>query len=295
MYADGLRGAGDTRTGPALGETKGISFPTEGAGEGVDVGEGVETIVQALIFIVGSVLLALLGLVAVRRRVPLDVQMEQNEVAGFFIAVLGVVYAVILAFAVIAVWEDLEEARFTAEREANSVGDLYRLAGGLPDAVGRPLREQALAYARSVISEEWPMLRHGRENPASQSAVEELWSLVRQYEPNGPREEAIHAKLLDEIQTLNDERRMRVLASRSGIPGLIWAVLIGGGVVTVLFTYFFGLKNFRAQIAMTALYVASIGFVLFLIASIDHPFTGAVSVKPEAMELVIEQLEGARR
>jgi hypothetical protein len=258
----------------------------------------VETIVQALVLIVGSVVLALLGLFHVRRRVSLEVQMEQNEVAGFFIAVLGVVYAVILAFAVIAVWEDLDEARDIAEREANSVGDLYRLAEGLPDSIRLPLQEQAVAYARSVVVDEWPMLKQGRENSTSLSSIEAIWSLVRRYEPNGQREAAIHAKLIDEVQQVNDERRMRLLASRSGIPWLIWGVLIGGGVVTVLFTYFFGLKNFRAQIAMTVLYVASIGFVLFLVASIDHPFSGSVSITPEAMELVIQRielLESARR
>jgi protein-S-isoprenylcysteine O-methyltransferase Ste14 len=262
------------------------------------MGEAVETIVQALVFVVGSVVLALLGLFNVRRRVPLDVQMEQNEVAGFFIAVLGVVYAVILAFAVIAVWEDLDEARDTSDREANSVGDLYRMAEGLPESARRPLQEQAAVYGRSVIEEEWPMLKLGRENANSLRSMEALWSLVRQYEPNGPREEAIYAKLLDEIQEINDERRMRLLASREGIPRLMWGVLIGGGVVTVLFTYFFGLKNFRAQLAMTGLYVASIGFVLFLIAAIEHPFSGSVSVRPEAMEAVIQRielLEAARR
>lgn len=257
-----------------------------------------ETIVQALVLIVGSVVLALLGLFSVRRRVSLEVQMEQNEVAGFFIAVLGVVYAVILAFAVIAVWEDLDEARDVAEREANSIGDLYRMAEGLPDTIRRPLQEQAIAYARSVAVDEWPMLRNGRESANSMASMESLWTLTRGYEPTGPREEALYGKLLDEIQEINDARRMRLLASRSGIPHLIWGVLIGGGVVTVLFTYFFGLKNFRAQVSMTVLYVASIGFVLFLIASIDHPFTGTVSITPEALELVvqrIEQLEAARR
>jgi hypothetical protein len=258
----------------------------------------VETIVQALVFIVGSVVLALLGLFHVRRRVPLDVQMEQNEVAGFFIAVLGVVYAVILAFAVIAVWEDLDEARVTTEREANNVGDLYRVAEGLPDAIRIPVQEQAVAYARSVAFDEWPLLHRAAESANSRATIESLWALVRQFEPAGPREQALYGKLLDELQDLNDARRMRLLSAREGIPHLIWGVLIGGGVVTVLFTYFFGLKNFRAQIAMTVLYVASIGFVLFLIASIDHPFSGSVSITPEAMEQVIqriEALEAARR
>ena len=49
-----------------------------------------DTLAQALIFIVGSVALSLWGVLHVRRRVSLATQMEQNEVAGLFIAVLGV-------------------------------------------------------------------------------------------------------------------------------------------------------------------------------------------------------------
>jgi hypothetical protein len=74
--------------------------------------------------------------------------------------------------------------------------------------------------------------------------------------------------------------------------------LIGGAVVTVLFTYFFGIKNLRAQLAMTALYVVSIGFVLFLVAAVEYPYSGTVEVTPEAMEAVlrrIDTLEAARR
>jgi hypothetical protein len=258
----------------------------------------VQTLLQALVIIVGSVALALFGVLHVRKRVPLEVQMEQNEVAGFFIAVLGVVYGVLLAFAVIVVWEDYEEARAIAEREANALGDVYRMADVLPAEAREPIQAEALDYARIVVEEEWSMLEHGRESTNALRQLEEIWLAVRAYEPNGPRDEAIYAKMLDGLQVVNDERRMRLLASRHGIPRLVWGVLIGGGIVTVLFTYFFGLKNERAQLAMTGMYVASIGFVLFLIVAVDHPFSGTVRIEPDAMELVLERvnlLQGARR
>jgi hypothetical protein len=258
----------------------------------------VETLLLILVFLVGSVLLAVYGAIHVRRRVPLEVQIEQNDVAGFFLAVLGLVYGVLLAFAVIAVWEDLDEARDTTDREANAVGDLYRLAEGMPDDTRRAIQEQAKAYIGLVITEEWPLMERGRESANALKRMDALWASVLAYQPAGPREEAVYAKLLDKVEDLNDERRQRLVASREGIPPMVWAVLIGGGVVTVLFTYFFGLKHRRALLAMTALYVASIGFVLFLIAAMDYPFSGTVRVSPEALEVVlerIEQLERARR
>lgn len=257
-----------------------------------------DIILQALIFIVGSTLLAVFGAIHVRRRVPLEVQIEQNDVAGFFLAVLGLVYGVLLAFAVIAVWEDLDGARDTAELEANGIGDIYRLAEALPDDSRKMIQEQAVAYASLVINEEWKDLGRGRESEKAVQQMDAIWGSVRTFEPKGPREEAILGALLNQTQVINDQRRQRLVSAREGIPRLVWGVLIGGWVVTVLFTYFFGLRHQRALLAMTALYAASIGFVLFLIAAMDFPFSGAVSVQPEAMEMVlhrIEALEAARR
>jgi len=254
-----------------------------------------QTVIQALVFIVGSVALALLGLLHVRRRVPLDVQMEQNEVAGFFIAVLGVVYGVLLAFAVILVWEQYADARVMAENEANSLADVYHLATGISEPTRSIIHDHVLAYARVVKDEEWGIQSSGRESREAWQRIDEIAAQVRQYEPNGPREQALHQQLLSSLNDLGDARRMRLLMARDGVPSLIWGVLIGGGVMTVLFTYFFGLKSLRAQMAMTALYVASIGFVLFLVAAIDYPFSGVVSVKPEAMELVLERVQFSER
>lgn len=45
--------------------------------------------------------------------------------AGFIIAVIGTLYAVVLAFVVISVWGSFDAARADAAREANFVDFLY--------------------------------------------------------------------------------------------------------------------------------------------------------------------------
>src|SRR3712207_4726955 len=66
-----------------------------------------------------SILLAVGGLALVQYLVPWQVREQHNDVAGFIYAVLGVLYAVLLGFVTISVWEDFEVARITAENEAN--------------------------------------------------------------------------------------------------------------------------------------------------------------------------------
>ena len=86
----------------------------------------VPTALLCLAIVVTAVALSLGGLVLVRRSVTLSTLESHHEVAGFILAVVGVVYAVLLAFVVIVTWEQFEEARADADREAALVEGLHR-------------------------------------------------------------------------------------------------------------------------------------------------------------------------
>jgi hypothetical protein len=73
---------------------------------------------SGIILIGSATLLAMAGPIAIRRRVGLDRLAVNNEVAGFKFATVGVLYAVLLAFVVIVVWERFNEAETDAAQEA---------------------------------------------------------------------------------------------------------------------------------------------------------------------------------
>src|ERR1700710_2530040 len=85
----------------------------------------------ALILVGLTTLIVMIGPVAVRKRVSLDRLRTNNEVAGFKFATVGVLYAVLLAFAVIIVWEKFSEAENATAQEAGAIATLYRLADGI--------------------------------------------------------------------------------------------------------------------------------------------------------------------
>ena len=74
-------------------------------------------IVPGLLVVAVFVLIAVVGLTLVQRIVPSQLRQQHNDVAGFIYAVLGVIYAVLIALVVIAVWEDYAAARDTVERK----------------------------------------------------------------------------------------------------------------------------------------------------------------------------------
>jgi uncharacterized membrane protein YhaH (DUF805 family) len=58
------------------------------------------------------------------------------------------------------------------------------------------------------------------------------------------------------------------------MPGVLWAALYGGAVITVAFTY----------CSMTAEVVALIALVVFLVIALSKPFAGAVRLSPEPFQ-----------
>src|SRR5918992_1402094 len=119
------------------------------------------TVVFGVLAVIGACLVAVAGLELVQRLVPHEKRQEHNDVAGFLYAVVGVVYAVLLALLVIAVWEQYQRARETVESEANAVADIAWLAHRLPETERYQLQEDARSYAEEVVDKEWPLMEQG--------------------------------------------------------------------------------------------------------------------------------------
>ena len=238
------------------------------------------------------VLGAVVGLVLVQRLVPPDLREEHNDVAGFIYAVLGVAYAVLLAFVVIAVWQDYKIAQANVESEANELAGVYFLASQFPEPERTRVQDLARIYARVVVEEEWPMMEQGQTSPRVDSLVRELRLELLQFDPRNEGEQVLYERGLTQVHDVADARRLRLLQVREGIPDLLWVVLVGGGVITVCFTYLFGLKSNVAHALMVAALTLVICGILFTIAEIDYPFSGAVDIQPDAFREVLRSLGG---
>ena len=71
----------------------------------------------AIIVVIPTVL-AMGAQVLIRKRIGLDKLVNNNEIAGFKFATVGVIYAVLLAFSVIVVWEKFSDAQTSVAEEA---------------------------------------------------------------------------------------------------------------------------------------------------------------------------------
>jgi hypothetical protein len=170
------------------------------------------TVVFGVLVVFGVCLAALAGLEVVQRLVPAEKRQEHNDVAGFLYAVVGIVYAVLLALLVIAVWERYSRALETVEGEANSVADIAWIAHRLPEPERYQLQEHARSYAQEVLDEEWPLMEQGgiegqRGTPEGWNLVDDMRATLQDIEPRTEAEAQLYAEGLTQIDRLGDARR----------------------------------------------------------------------------------------
>jgi len=245
------------------------------------------------ILVWGSAGLASAGLAIFHRFVHVDTRRAHNDLAGFSIAIISVVYAVLLAFIAIATWESFASAAAIAENEAGLVGNLYRDTRGFPPNDGEPMRNELRQYIALVIRQEWPMQRQGAVPSSGWVPLARLHDELVQFDPQTRGQGVIQAEFLHSLNELYKARTARLAAVQGHVPELIWWIIGIGGALTTAFTYLFGFQDFRMHITMTAAVAASLALVCVLIVALDWPFRGEVSVSPAAYIQVERDLSAA--
>ena len=246
---------------------------------------------SGLLLVGATTLVVALGPVLVRRFVPVGRLATNNNVAGYKFSTLGVLYAVTLAFAVIVVWEKFRDAKSAVVQEAGAVTVLHQLSGGLDPARRAEVRGMLVHYIRTVITDDWPEMAQGKPGRESGRVLTDLYAAVLSYDPDTQRGGVLLSEMLDQLNLVTQSRRQRFSLASGIVPGVVWLVLVGGAVVTIAFTFLFGTEDLQVQVLMTGMLALVMFMGLFVVVSIEHPFTGPVRVMPEPLVLALETIE----
>jgi drug/metabolite transporter (DMT)-like permease len=243
--------------------------------------------VLGALLVVGIPLLTVAVQAAVRRVAPGIVEGEHNDVAGFLIAVVGVVYAVILAFIVVVTWEDFRDARTTVHREAGALRSLYRDTGALPEPARTAMADLVVRYGREVSIGEWAAMDRGESSRAVLDLVGQMFSTLGDARPTTPTQEAFLADALTRLNDVAEDRAERISVAEEETVSILWAAIVIGGILTVGFALLFGVSNERLHYVMVGFLAAVLALQVLVILVLSHPFTGDVRVGPEPFEHVV--------
>lgn len=247
----------------------------------------------SIAIIIACIVGALFALGVLRHYWAPSTRLAHNDVVGPNVSVIGTTYAVLIAFMLSGVWNNLQGARLNAEQEANNQVNIFRFASGLPPESRTEVQQLARGYCQAMISEEWAAMERGQEGPTAHRITQQLWRSLTSVQPRNTSEQTVMDHSLSELTMMTEHRRIRLSQSRQKLPALLWAVLIVGGIVTVGSTCLFGVENFKLHMVQVFEISFLLSLMLVAIASINRPYQGDVHVSSDAFRYALETMNDA--
>lgn len=228
----------------------------------------------------------------VRWRFGVTFLASNHEVAGFKYAVVGVAYAVLLAFVVVGVWEEYEETKHAVDAEAERFYNVYRNTFNYAQDDGAKIRAALMDYALAVRDDDWPQMErglHGSDKAAK--AYAKLSYTVGQIQSDNLALMPTILHGIDLMQQTADLRLERLSSVGGHMTPVIWGVLVLGGVITLAYPAFFATQRVGPQVLMTAGLAMIVGATFFLAIQLNFPFSGPGHIKPDPIDAVIERMK----
>jgi hypothetical protein len=251
-------------------------------------------ILGAVVILVIAAVIAVLLMVGVARIAPRRGFVSDPVPAASVYGVIGVAFAVLLAFVVFLAFEGYLRSLEGASREAVAVTQLVRTTRLFPEEHGAKLRGQLACYARAVVADEWPAMAAGGESELVDTWLERIESTIDRMPVASSRTEVALAHWLDEMAERREGRRSRLHQAVPLVPPAVWLTLVLGAALTVGFLLVYANRADRWWVqglmigSVTLLVVAGLLVVVFL----DHPFQrDGAYVAPDEMQTSIRLMD----
>jgi hypothetical protein len=238
-----------------------------------------KAVVLGLFIVGGTLLFAIATLAIARRIIRARTGAFHNEVVIALYAGASMMYAVLLGFMVVVIWQAYDTAHRNVADEAANLVALYRLTYGLEAKEGVQMRDLVRGYTNAVIFDEWPTFGTTAV-PGSNKTRKALGDIDRLFATMDSQvkvaDAQVDAEILRTKSVIVSERNIRLIQASDAIPWVIWLGAFGGGVIIIVMSCFIDMERPMPHFLMTGMMSTLIGLLLFIVVSLSQPFTGAL-------------------
>ena len=228
----------------------------------------------------GAVVLTIAGVLLARRLFPRLADSEFEPVADSLRVVYELIFALILAFVIAAVLDEIGSAESAVASETMSIGALVRDNDTFPEAVRGRLDAAVQQYVQAVADDEWETMKDGEPSARAAAALEGMYGMYRLVEPKGHAQTGAYSQALDHLDQVDSKRRERLDIAAADLPTMLRVLVLVGLVLLLVLEYRPRLPLVAGLVFMgTLAMVVTSAFLLTII--LNYPFAGQESVSNE--------------
>jgi hypothetical protein len=250
-----------------------------------------------LLFTVVAVAVGWLAVFGLRRWGELlfgaDGRDDRNGLIELVLTGTGLFYGLLLGLIAAATYTTFADTENVVNDEATAVTALYRDVSNYPEPVRGQLRDDIRNYVSYVIDEAWPAQQRGEVPTGGIVRIDTIQDRLARFEPATEGDKILHAEALSQFNKFVELRQQRVNAVTSSLPDPLWWVLVLGAVINIALIAMLAVRGLAAHLVISALFAIFVAMMIFLIVSMDNPFRGEFSVRPDAFRELQATLLGS--
>lgn len=212
-----------------------------------------------------------------------------NDLVGYILSCFGVFYGLLLGLLAVAAYQNFRDVENVVSSEASSLSALATDISAYPDPERKNLVWLLRDYTRDLIRIAWPNQRKGIVTKEGDYSMDALQEKLLRFEPMTAGQEIMHAETLKQYNHYIEKRQTRLLSVSTSIPKVMWIVVLVGAMMNITLVWLFDMR-LMSHLFLGGLLSCFLGMMIFLIASMDHPFRGDVSISPEPFQEILARL-----
>ena len=197
------------------------------------------------------------------------------------------VFALMLAFVTIGVWESHSKLEDIVGREANTLLNIYRTLDAYPDAMRDEEKARIKIYIQAVLDEEWPHLERNEVTSVSIPKIVAILQPIVGYNPTNYRELAAQSENLRLISEYRELHRNRLEGAKSLIGVFVWITLVATSFIFLLFLCFMNIQSRHLHRILIFLSSSALAWIFFILILYDRPFVGPAAILPTPFSLLL--------
>jgi hypothetical protein len=237
---------------------------------------------------------AFLGVHVVRRLMRGRVAEGHNDVLAPIFVTAGTIYAVLIGFLVIIVWEQYVSTKAVVADEASALTIMYRQTDGMPSGERQQMRQILRDYTNAVVNDEWLLQAHGATSPKVDAAISTLYGTFGNLD-SATADSAINSDFVRNASAVAANRNKRILQSEDRFPGVLWFGLMLGGVLVVSMSFLLYMQRLWLHVLMSSALASLIGVLLFILIVLNHPLSGQLAITTHDYESALSAFTAVDR
>jgi hypothetical protein len=216
-------------------------------------------------------------------------QPGSNDLVNYASAGFSLFYGLLLGLLSVTAFGNASSVSASVDREAASIASLYRTVASYPEPLRGEVQYLLRDYTQYIIHKDWPAHNQGKIWNGGNLRLQVIQQKLISLQPTDHTQSLLQEQAIKYFGEIDDARQERLTGVNTAIPGVLWYVMIIGALINILLIWLLDMR-FTLHLILGGIISFFLGVMIFLIAAMDRPLQGGVSVTADAYKLMYDHV-----